>query len=237
LLANNVTDTALIGADGDLTKFAKVGVRAVGHDLLDGRFDGDVVMRTITNPAGSGNADLVANIDMIKKWGQLDLQDNGKVDGSALASLVERIWPNTDFRAIPGQLTTGPSFNDASMDRAEWNRNLDSVVDFTNPRDPKVNLPVLNATAAQLGVSSFDLLDATIWGHRVLDLQGTQQQAVAHQDALIDAVLSGQPNNTFDAIFARDVPGYADHLRQQKGSLEGLGLNFLNVINVSKAAA
>ncbi|MDD2869261.1 hypothetical protein [Neomegalonema sp.] len=81
-------DLPLVDSAGKPTEFGNVGLRLFGHDVLDGKVDGDVTLRTLLNPVGSGNDDFRRNLEYVKKWGQMDLRDDGALNGSALRSVA-----------------------------------------------------------------------------------------------------------------------------------------------------
>ena len=81
-------DLPMTDASGEPTEFGNVGLRLFGHDVLDGKVDGDVTLRTLLNPVGSGNDDFRRNVEYVKKWGDLDLKDDGQLNGSALRNVA-----------------------------------------------------------------------------------------------------------------------------------------------------
>jgi hypothetical protein len=99
-----------------LSNFAKIGLRLMGHDMYDGTLNGDVVFRTLLAPDQSGNRPIfqhtaanpltpeqvAENEDDIREWGKMDLEDDGKVNGSVYGKLVEAVWPTTDGASITG---------------------------------------------------------------------------------------------------------------------------------------
>jgi hypothetical protein len=150
-----------------LSKFARVGIRMLGHDLYDGKIDGDVALRTLFNPTGSNNSAFTATpetTDMVRAWGQKDLEDDGKINGSAYQQLIEDVWPTTDGVPIPG-------FADG-LQKSDANLNVDEL--FRNT--PNVETPQgLQQFVQTSGVSVTELLNFSLWGHRILDKANTTQ--------------------------------------------------------------
>jgi hypothetical protein len=163
-------DTNLFDASspGGLSKFAKVGLRMLGHDLYDGRIDGDVATRSLLNPTGSNNTAFIrdqATTDITRQWGLMDLNDNGRIDGSAYVKLVEDVWPTTDGVSIRG--FSNMNFTPANLSVAEQFRNT-----------PNVESAAGLAQWSQLsGRPITDLENFSLWGHRILTNETTQQIA------------------------------------------------------------
>ncbi len=203
LTPTNAVNTTLFDnshASG-LSAFARIGIRMMGHDLYDGGLDGDVAIRTLLAPNQSGNVPFTvtpANIDIVKEWGRRDLQDDGSINGSVYAKLIEDVWPVTDHVSIPGfanQLT----FKNANLNAAEMFR----AVPAPNTAEG------ISEIAAKAGVSSTELLGFSLWGHLILDQAFTGQQiaseALTNQNT-IDFQLANvnQANRTFTQNLTTD---------------------------------
>jgi hypothetical protein len=157
-----------------LSKFALVGIRMLGHDLYDGEINGDVALRTLFNPTGSNNAPFnatPATTDMVRAWGQKDLQDDGTINGSAYVKLIEDVWPTTDGVPIPG-FANGLQKTNANLNVDELFRNT------TNVETPQG----LQQFVQNSGVSVTELLNFSLWGHRIMDKSFTTQNIA--QEAL-----------------------------------------------------
>ncbi len=159
-----------------LSKFARVGIRLLGHDLYDGKINGDVTLRTLLAPTQSNNTAFNATpetTDMVRQWGKMDLEDDGKINGSAELKLIEQVWPTTDGPSITG-FAAGLKKTDSSLNAAELFRTT-----------PNVETPAgLQQFVQTSGVSATDLLNFSMWGHRILDKQSTAQGIA--QSALTD---------------------------------------------------
>jgi hypothetical protein len=171
-----------------LTKFARIGLRMLGHDLYDGKINGDVVFRTMLAPDESHNRSIfqgtrdnaqqiAENKDMVRQWGQLDLKDDGKINGSAYIKLVEDVWPTTDKVSIPG-FANNIKTRESSLNASELMRATSNV---ETPAG-------VTEFAEKTGVSPKELLNFSLWGHRILDrsftTQGLAQEALTNPRAL-----------------------------------------------------
>lgn len=178
LTPQNAVNTAIFDNNdkSGLSKFARVGIRMFGHDLYDGKFNGDVALRTLLAPTESNNRAFTGSpetIDMVRQWGKMDLEDDGKINGSAYAKLIEDVWPLTDGVNIAG-FANGLNFKDANLNAAEL---------FRATPDVTTAAGVAQFTQ-QSGVSATELLNFSIWGHRIMDRASTTQDIA--QKALTD---------------------------------------------------
>jgi hypothetical protein len=178
LTPKNAVDTKLTdpNSKSGLSKFALIGVRLMGHDVYDGKLDGDVFLRTLLAPEQSGNVPFTVDdqtIDMVKQWGKMDLEDDGKINGSVFGKLVEQVWPTTDKNAIPG-FANSLKYQTASLNAAEMFR-----------QTPNAETPEgLQEIMRQTGLTDTQFLDLSLWGHRIMD-KATSTQDIA-KDALND---------------------------------------------------
>jgi len=199
-----------------LSKFARVGIRMLGHDLYDGKINGDVALRTLLNPSGSNNSAFNATpetTDMAREWGLKDLQDDGKINGSAELKLIEDVWPTTDGVPIPG-FAAGLKKTDANLNVNELFRNT-----------PNVETPQgLQQFTQATGDSTTDLLNFSMWGHRILDksftAQGIANSALTDPTSIDFGLANATPE---DKAFAQKIAN-----DPSAKSTVGLGvLNFL----------
>jgi hypothetical protein len=207
-----------------LTKFARIGLRMLGHDLYDGEINGDVAFRTLLAPDQSHNRgifqgsreneqQIAENKDMVRQWGQLDLQDDGKINGSAYIKLVEDVWPVTDHVAIPG-----------FADNVQTRDSTLHVSELMQPT-PNVETPAgVTQFAQQAGVSPKELLNFSLWGHRILD-RSTTTQGLA-QDALTN------PRSIDFGLtqFNQENRTYMQGLTTDPNATSTVGLGVLNLL-------
>ncbi|MGE0199522.1 MAG: hypothetical protein AB7P76_00995 [Candidatus Melainabacteria bacterium] len=169
LKPTNAVNTTIFDASdpSGLSKFARVGIRMLGHDLYDGAINGDVALRTLFAPDASHNTAFTqdaATVDMVKEWGRRDLADDGVINGSAYVKLIEQVWPATDGVAITGFA------NRLKLKAA--NTNAQEIFRTTN----NVETPNgINSFVSQTGISANNLLNMSLWGHRILDKSFTGQ--------------------------------------------------------------
>lgn len=217
LFANTIVgEQKLFDTAGQLTEFAKIGLRMFGHDLLDGRIDGDVALRTLLNPVGSDNTDFRRNLELVKKWGELDLNDDNTINGSVYRALVEQCLVHTGANEIMS-LQRLP-LSAASSDDRVWRADVPSMFDFT---DFKVNLESYQALAKNYQLTPIELTDLVLWGHLVSRLPADAQERQKVFNAQIKNALAGAPSATFEHIFVRDVPGVREHFQQLIGDFDG----------------
>lgn len=207
-----------------LSKFARVGLRMLGHDLYDGEINGDVAFRTLLAPDASHNRaifqgskdtpeQIAANKDMVRKWGELDLKDDGKVNGSAFMKLVEDVWPTTDHVPIPGFAkdikTKSASLNAAEMMRATPNvETPQGVTDFTQ----------------KAGVSAKELLNFSLWGHRILD------RSFKTEDLAKDALTNPRSLDFGLTQFNPETRAYMTSLSKDPNATSTVGIGVLNLL-------
>jgi hypothetical protein len=169
LKPKDVVDTNLLDNthQSGLSDFSRQGIRMLAHDLYDGQINGDVALRSLFNPAGSGNNPFVKDphaLDITKEWGRRDLADDGTMNGSVLRKLAEDVWLTTDGIAIPGALSNGPLHN-ANLNASEL---FKSVTPLSSPQG-------VAEFTQRSGVSATDLLNFSLWGHRIMDKNSTTQ--------------------------------------------------------------
>jgi hypothetical protein len=207
-----------------LSKFARIGLRMLGHDLYDGEINGDVAFRTLLAPDASHNRDIfqgsrdtaaqiAANKDMVRKWGELDLKDDGKVNGSAYLKLVEDVWPTTDHVPIPGFAqgvqTKSASLNAAEMMRATPNvETLQGVTDFTK-----------NSV-----VTAKELLNFSLWGHRILD------RSFKTEELAKDALTNPRSLDFGLTQFSPETRAYMTSLSTDPNATSTVGIGVLNLL-------
>jgi hypothetical protein len=178
LTPKNAVNTNLFDSSSPsgLSKFALVGIRMMGHDLYDGKIDGDVALRALLNPTGSHNSAFTVSpavIDITKEWGRRDLNDDGKINGSVYGKLIEDVWPTTDNANISG-FASGLTFTNASLNAAEMFKET-----------PNVETPAgITQWTQKTGLPVTDLLRLSLWGHKIMD-RNVNMQKIA-QDALND---------------------------------------------------
>lgn len=218
LTPTNTVNTNLFNASdpSGLSKFAKIGIRLMGHDLYDGTANGDVVLRTLLAPAKSGNTPFTTSaetIDMVKQWGKMDLDDDGKINGSVYGKLVEDVWPVTDGVNIAG-FAKGLNYKDANLNATELFR-----------ATPNVETPEgLTQFVQQSGVTDTELLNFSLWGHRILDKANTTQQiaqSALNDPTSIDFGLTHFNSNTIN---------FAQGLVNNPNAKTTVGLGVLNLM-------
>jgi len=161
MFANNLPEApALLDENGDPTPFANIGLRMFGHDILDGRVDGDVAMRALLNPEGTDNADFRQNIELLKKWGELDLNDDNRINGSVYRDLAEQYWQNAGGEGS-APLSAFPDFEAVQDDRF-WRTDVPATFDFASG---SVNREAFANLASNYGLSEVELTDVVLWGH------------------------------------------------------------------------
>lgn len=216
LFANNlVGEQKLFDTAGQLTDFAKIGLRMFGHDLLDGRIDGDVALRTLLNPVGSDNTDFRRNIELVKKWGEMDLNDDNTINGSVYRALVEQCLVRTGASEVVS--LQGLPLSVASSDDSVWRTDVPSMFDFANF---KVNIESYQKLAKNYHLTPIELTDLVLWGHLVSRLPADAQERQKAFDTQIKNALAGAPSATFEHIFVRDVPGVREHFQQLMGDFD-----------------
>lgn len=199
-----------------LSQFALVGIRMLGHDLYDGTINGDVAIRALLNPNGSNNSPFTVDAtttDIDREWGLMDLEDDGKINGSAELKMIEDVWPTTDGTAITG-------FAD-SLKKTDANLNVNEL--FRNT--PNVETPDgLTQFTQASGDSTTDLLNFSMWGHRILDKSNTAQGIA--QSALTDptSIDFGLTNATPDDI------AFAQKIAADPNAKTTVGLGVLNFL-------
>jgi len=219
LTPTNTVDTNLFDSSepSGLTKFARVGIRMLGHDLYDGQIDGDVALKSLLNPDESGNSPFVTTpegIDMVKEWGRRDLNDDGKINGSVYGKLIEDVWPTTDDANIAG-FANNLQFKNASL----------KVSDLFKG-SPRVETPEGIAEFVQkTGIPATDLLNFSLWGHRILDLSKSTQQVVE------DAVSNPQSLDFVLANFNNDTKAMVQDLIDDANAKSTIGIGVLNFMN------
>jgi hypothetical protein len=178
-------DKSLVDASdpSGLSDWARVGVRLIGHDLYDGKLNGDVVLRTLLAPDASNNRDIFAQhgkaqpeevakyTDIIRQWGAEDLKDDGKINGSAEKRMLGQLMKRTDNVDITRQLAALPNTS-ASLNAKELYR---KTIDVTTPDG-------LKAFTQQSGIPAIALENFSFWGHRIMDPKSTSQSIA--KDAL-----------------------------------------------------
>jgi hypothetical protein len=196
----------------------------LGHDLYDGQIDGDVALRTLLAPDESHNraifqhtgmtdAQVADNKDIVRQWGKMDLEDDGKINGSAYIKLIEDVWPVTDHVAITGfanDIKTKDSTLNASQLMAET---------------PNVETPAgVTEFQQKTGVSPKELLNFSLWGHRILDRSFTTQNLA--QDALTNprAIDFGLTQ------FNQENKDYMQSLTTDPNATSTVGLGVLNLL-------
>jgi hypothetical protein len=207
-----------------LSNFAKVGLRMLGHDLYDGEINGDVAFRTLLAPDESHNraifqhtgmtdAQIAENKDIVRKWGQMDLQDDGKVNGSAYIQLIEDVWPTTDHVAINGfadDIKTRNSTLKASELTAET---------------PNVETPAgVTEFQQKTGVSAKELLNFSLWGHRILDKNNDTG------DLAQDALTNPRAIDFGLTQFNQENKDYMQSLTTDPNATSTVGLGVLNLL-------
>lgn len=223
LFATNIGDQAVFNADNSLTDFGKVGLRMFGHDILDGKVDGDVVMRSLLNPSGSDNTDFRRNIEYVKKWGELDLADDNTMNGSVYRKLVEQCWTIVNGGGIsPLQ---GLALTPSSTNEEVWRTDVPNMFDF---KSFKVNLDSYQKLAQSYGLNVLELTDLVLWGHVVPKLPAKAEDQQAAFDTIIKDALEGKPTSTFENVFVRDVPGVREHFTQLLGNLKDFNNSAMN---------
>jgi hypothetical protein len=199
-----------------LSKFARIGIRMLGHDLYDGKWNGDVALRALFAPTQSGNTPFnatPATTDMVKQWGKMDLEDDGKINGSVYAKLIEDVWPTTDGPSIAG-FANGIQFKNANLNAAELFR-----------QTPNVETPDgVTQFVQQSGVSANELLNLSLWGHRILDKNNTAQgiaQAALTDPTSIDFGLTHLDSGT---------QSFVQGLSTNPSAKSTVGLGVLNLL-------
>lgn len=173
LTPSAVVDTNLFDPShaSKLSKFARIGLRCMAHDAYDdGKLNGLCILRTLLAPHQGSNATFTENVsitDMVKKWGQLDMEDDGKLNGSVFFTLLERVWPIIHSPSCYPQ----PRWN---MNNYIWNSSL-----LLNIRPEEIfrhtpdvmTQSGLEQVCMGFGVSSRHLLAWSLWGHRLIQGQ------------------------------------------------------------------
>jgi hypothetical protein len=210
-----------------LSNFAKIGIRLMGHDMYDGTFNGDVVLRTLLAPDQSNNRaifqhtsanpltpeQIAENEDDIREWGKMDLEDDGKLNGSAYAKLIEDVWPTTDDANIAG-FAQGLKLSNSSMNAAEM---FKSTPDVATPDG-------LMQFMQTSGLTDTELLNFSMWGHRILDKSFTAQGIA--QSALNDPT-------SIDFGLANIDPAtkaYAQKIANDPSAKSTVGIGVLNLL-------
>jgi len=210
-----------------LSQFAKIGIRMMGHDMYDGQLNGDVAFRTLLAPDQSGNRPIFqhtaanpltpeqieANKDMVRQWGKMDLEDDGKINGSAEAKLLEDVWPTTDGANISG-FAKGLNLKDSSLNAAEM---FKTVKDVATPDG-------LAEFMQKSGITDKELLNFSMWGHRILDKNNTAQQIAT--DALTDPTSIDFGLANLNA----NTKAYAQQIQNDPNGKSTVGLGVLNLL-------
>lgn len=218
LTPTNQVDTGLFDGNhpSGLSKFARVGLRMLGHDMYDGQINGDVALRTLLAPDQSHNRAFTSTpetIDMVKEWGRRDLQDDGTINGSVYGQLIEDVWPTTDDVPIPG-FADRLNYKAANLNAGELFR---TTPDVTTPDG-------LNQWSAQTGRSIQDLQTFSFWGHRILEPNKTMQQIA--QEAINDPT-------SIDFGLTHATPGtlaFAQQLANDPNAKRTVGGGVLNML-------
>lgn len=231
LFANNVADQKPVDDRGNLTDFGKIGLRMFGHDLLDGRIDGDVALRTLLNPEGTDNSDLRRNVEFIKRWGEMDLADDNAINGSVYRKLVEDCWSILGGQGTP--VTQNLALTLASNDDNIWRTDTAPMFDFKNF---KVNLESYQQLAKNYNLTTNELTDLVLWGHILATLPADPNQRSVAFDKIIQNALQGTSIPTFENIFVRDVPGIREHFTQLIGHFDDFNQSIMSSLNKLFAA-
>jgi len=199
-----------------LSKFARVGIRLLGHDLYDGKINGDSILRTLLAPTQSNNTAFNVTpqeTDMVREWGQKDLQDDGKINGSAELKLIEDVWPTTDGASISG-FAAGLKKTDASLNANELFR---TTPDVTTPTG-------LQQFIQSSGASATDLLNFSMWGHRILDKSNTAQ-------GIANSALTDPTSIDFGLTNALpETKAFAQQIANDPNAKSTVGLGVLNFL-------
>jgi hypothetical protein len=159
-----------------LSDWARVGVRLIGHDLYDGKLNGDSVLRTLLAPDASNNRpvfeehgtippeEVATYTDIVRQWGAEDLKDDGKINGSAEKKMLGQLLKITDHVDMTRQLAALPNTS-ASLNAKELYRTTDDV---ETPDG-------LAAFTKDSGISAVSLENFSMWGHRILDPKNTSK--------------------------------------------------------------
>ncbi|WP_373533543.1 hypothetical protein, partial [Vampirovibrio sp.] len=207
-----------------MTKFARIGLRMLGHDLYDGEINGDVAFRTLLAPDESHNRgifqgsrdnaqQIAENKDMVRKWGELDLKDDGKVNGSVYIKLTEDVWPTTDEVAITG-------FAKDIKTRNSTLKASELLKATTNVETPAG----VTEFAAKTGVSPKELLNFSLWGHRILDRSFTTE------DLAQDALTNPRSIDFGLTQFNQENRAYMQSLTTDPNAKSTVGLGVLNLL-------
>jgi len=204
-------------APSGLSRFALVGLRLMGHDLYDGKINGDVTLRTLFAPEQSGNTAFTRSqqsIDMVKEWGRRDLTDDGVINGSAFGQLIEDTWPTTDNARVPG-FARGLRHDAANLNAAELFRTTPNVETADGVRQ----------WAQQTGFSPNDLLNFSLWGHLIMDRANTGQQIAR------DALNNRSAIDFSLANFSPETRAFTQRLTTDPDADHTIGLAVLNFLN------
>ncbi|MCE3236880.1 MAG: hypothetical protein K0Q50_3072 [Vampirovibrio sp.] len=210
-----------------LSQFARIGIRMMAHDMYDGSLDGDIAFRTLLAPDQSGNRPIFqhtaanplppeqveANKDMVRQWGKMDLQDDGKINGSAYAKLIEDVWPTTDHNPIPG-FAANLKMKDASLNAAEMFR---AVKEVNTPEG-------LQEFMQKSGLTDKEILNFSLWGHRILDRNFTTQQIAS------DALSNPRAIDFPLANLSQTNKDYTQSLTNDPNATATVGLGVLNML-------
>lgn len=221
----DVDTTILDDSDpSGLSNFAKVGIRMLGHDLYDGEINGDVAFRTLLAPDDSHNRaifqhngmnedQIAENKDIVRQWGKMDLEDDGKVNGSAYVQLIEDVWPTTDHVPIPG-FADDINTRDSSLNAGEL------MAETPNVETPEGVTEFQQKT----GVSPKELLNFSLWGHRILDRDFTTQ------DLAQDALTNPRSIDFGLTQFNQENKDYMQSLTTDPNATSTVGLGVLNLL-------
>ena len=215
--SGNVDTRLLDNSDpSGMSDFARQGIRMLGHDMYDGQVNGDVVLRTLLNPEGSGNTAFTGNenqINIIKEWGRRDLTDDGVINGSVYGKLIQDVWPTTDGVAIPG-FANELQYKAANLNAEEL---FKDTFDVTTPAG-------LMGFSQASGITPVELLNFSLWGHRIMDRSFTTKQIA--DEALNDPT-------SIDFGFTHAMPqtlAYVEGLSNDPNAKTTMALGVLNLL-------